>query len=75
MIVCVCHRVSDRDIHRAVHDGALSFEDVQADLGVATACGSCLDCARETWAEACSGTCRTLMPVRSAGIERTGAAA
>ena len=60
MIVCVCRRVSDRDIHRAVHDGARSFDDVQIDLGVATACGSCLDCAQATWAEACSRTCGAL---------------
>lgn len=53
MIVCVCRRVSDRDIHRAVHEGAGSFDALQSDLGVGTACGRCLDCARDAWAEAC----------------------
>ena len=52
MIVCVCRRVSDRDIHRAVHEGAGSFDALQSDLGVGTACGRCLDCARDAWAEA-----------------------
>jgi bacterioferritin-associated ferredoxin len=74
VIVCVCRRVSDRDIHRAVHEGARSFDDVQIDLGVATACGRCLDCAQTTWAEACSRTCGAL-PVRAAGVERAGVAA
>ena len=45
MIVCVCRRVSDRDIEREVHRGCPSFEDLQIDLGVATSCGTCTDCA------------------------------
>jgi bacterioferritin-associated ferredoxin len=49
MIVCICHRVSDRDIASAIHAGCLSFEDLQVDLGVATACGGCGDCARDTF--------------------------
>lgn len=49
MIVCVCHRVSDRDIARAVQDGCASFDELQFDLSVATACGKCHDCARETF--------------------------
>jgi bacterioferritin-associated ferredoxin len=70
VIVCICRRVSDRDIHLAVREGARSFEDVQGDLGVATACGSCLDCARSTWAEACGSP-----PDRAASLERAGVAA
>lgn len=49
MIVCVCHRVSDRDIEREVRRGCDRFEDLQIDLGVATACGACTDCAFETF--------------------------
>jgi bacterioferritin-associated ferredoxin len=49
MIVCVCHRVSDRDIARAAQDGCASFEELQFELSVATACGKCGDCARETF--------------------------
>ncbi len=46
MIVCVCNRVSDRDIARQVHAG-LDFSDIQLELGVATQCGQCEGCARE----------------------------
>ena len=53
MIVCVCRRISDRDIHRAARDGIGSFDELQSDLGVGTACGSCVDCALATWSEAC----------------------
>ncbi len=50
MVICICRRVSDRDIARAARDGCPSFEDLQVDLGVATCCGKCGDCARETFA-------------------------
>lgn len=46
MIVCVCRRVSDRDIARAVTAGCTSFDELQARTGVATGCGACRDCAR-----------------------------
>ena len=48
MIICVCHRVSDRDIAAAVRSGCDSFEALQAELKVATGCGRCGDCARDT---------------------------
>ena len=47
MIVCVCHRVSDRDIARAAHGGCASFDELQFELSVATSCGRCHDCAAE----------------------------
>lgn len=49
MIVCVCHRVSDRDIAHAVRAGCASFDELQDELRVATACGACGDCARQTF--------------------------
>jgi bacterioferritin-associated ferredoxin len=49
MIVCVCHRVSDRDIAHAVREGCGSFDELQDHLRVATACGACGDCARQTF--------------------------
>jgi bacterioferritin-associated ferredoxin len=49
MIVCICHRVSDRDIARAAQEGCSSFEELQDDLCVARACGACHDCARDTF--------------------------
>jgi len=49
MIVCVCHRVSDRDIARAAQQGCADFDELQLELSVATSCGRCDDCARETF--------------------------
>jgi bacterioferritin-associated ferredoxin len=52
MIVCVCRRVSDRQIQEAVADGAHSLECLQMDLGVATQCGRCADCASRVLCDA-----------------------
>ena len=45
MIVCVCRRVTDHQIRRAAAEGAVSLECLQFELGVATQCGRCADCA------------------------------
>lgn len=50
MIVCVCRRVSDREIVRHARAG-MSFDDIQFELGVATQCGQCEGCAREVVAQ------------------------
>jgi bacterioferritin-associated ferredoxin len=62
MIVCVCHRVSDREIARHARAG-MSFDDIQFELGVATQCGNCESCARDVVAQ-----CSANHPV--AAIER-----
>jgi bacterioferritin-associated ferredoxin len=49
MIVCICHRVSDRDIERVALQGCTRFEDLQDELRVGTSCGVCRDCARQTF--------------------------
>ena len=54
MIVCVCRRVSDREIARHARAG-MSFDDIQFELGVATQCGNCEGCAREVVAQCQSG--------------------
>ncbi|TAN10500.1 MAG: ferredoxin [Burkholderiaceae bacterium] len=54
MIVCVCNRISDREIARHVQAG-MDFSDIQLELGVGTCCGCCETCARELVA-ACGQT-------------------
>ena len=70
MIVCVCHRISDREIARHARAG-MDFDDIQFELGVATQCGQCEGCARDIVAQcnsaqpvaaiqkACGGACGT----------------
>lgn len=55
MYVCVCNGVTERDIHKAVRDGATSLEDLGAQLRVATCCGRCAGCAEDVLYEACGG--------------------
>jgi len=50
MIVCVCRRISDREIARHARAG-MSFDEVQLELGVATQCGQCEGCARDVVAQ------------------------
>jgi bacterioferritin-associated ferredoxin len=57
MIVCVCHRISDREIARHARAG-MNFDDIQFELGVATQCGQCESCARDVVAQ-----CNAIHPV------------
>ncbi|RYX96225.1 MAG: ferredoxin [Comamonadaceae bacterium] len=57
MIVCVCRRISDREIARHAHAG-MGFDEIQFELGVATQCGRCEGCARDVVAQ-CSASCPT----------------
>ena len=54
MIVCVCRRVSDREIARHARAG-MTFDEMQFELGVATQCGQCEGCARDVVAQ-CSAS-------------------
>jgi len=47
MFVCLCKAVTDTQIKRAVENGANSFSDIRAELGVATQCCKCVPEARE----------------------------
>ncbi|MCW5633208.1 MAG: (2Fe-2S)-binding protein [Rubrivivax sp.] len=58
MIICVCHRVTDRDIAREVAHGCTSFDDLQDATRVGTACGACREYALESFAAHVGGPCR-----------------
>lgn len=68
MIVCVCHRVSDREIEREVRAGCESFPALQDELGVGTACGSCVDCAVELFEKAKRGGSARACPAKAIPI-------
>lgn len=52
MYVCICNRVSDREIVDAVDSGLSSFDALRKELNVATCCGRCEDCARRIMSDA-----------------------
>lgn len=41
MYVCICKNVTEKDIERAIDDGAWSFDCLQQRLEVSTCCGQC----------------------------------
>ena len=69
MIVCVCRRVSDREIARHAHAG-MNFEDIQFELGVATQCGQCECVAREVVAQC--NACRPVAAIQLAASNAEG---
>lgn len=64
MIVCLCHRISDRDLQRAVREGVSCFEQLQDETRVASSCGCCHDCAREVFDEALRARADGAAPAR-----------
>ena len=56
MIVCVCRRITDHQIRAAAAEGAMSLECLKTELGVATQCGRCADCASRVLCDARSAT-------------------
>ena len=41
MYVCICNGITDKQIRRAVEDGAQSLQELREQLGVAGCCGQC----------------------------------
>lgn len=52
MYICVCKAVSQKRIHRAVEEGAVSLRDLKTMTGLGTCCGKCVPDARRTLGEA-----------------------
>ncbi|UUX95635.1 bacterioferritin-associated ferredoxin [Aquabacterium sp. J223] len=69
MIVCLCHRISDREIVQAARDGVTEFEALQDETCLSRNCGCCEAVAREIFeaacadAGACAGSCAARRPV------------
>jgi bacterioferritin-associated ferredoxin len=71
MIVCLCHRITDRDIQRAVASGLRCFEVLQDETRLASSCGCCHDCAREVFDAALEAPAPTVRrPTIALTVER-----
>ena len=51
MYVCVCNAITDKQIRKAAESGTTDLWGLQAKLGVASGCGSCMEVASEILAE------------------------
>jgi len=47
MYVCICNAITDKQIRSAAEAGARDLWALQAELGVASGCGSCKEMASE----------------------------
>ncbi len=52
MYVCMCHGITDHDIHREAAGGVASFAELQARTGCGDCCGCCQDEALATFDQA-----------------------
>ena len=41
MIICICNRISDRQIREAIDKGVHTFDEMRKMLPVSTNCGKC----------------------------------
>lgn len=62
MIVCVCLRISDRQITTRALEGCQSFDELQFDTGVATRCGTCRPSAVEVFEQHKATEASTAVP-------------
>jgi bacterioferritin-associated ferredoxin len=51
MYVCICNAITDKQIRAAAKGGTTDLWGLQAELGVASGCGSCKEVASEILAE------------------------
>lgn len=47
MIVCVCNRITEKEVRDAAHTGATTPEQAYACVGCEVQCGCCLDYAQD----------------------------
>jgi bacterioferritin-associated ferredoxin len=64
MIVCVCKGVSDRDVARAITDGATSIADVTRCTRAGSGCGSCHVAIQQSLDMAAGRTAKPLITLR-----------
>jgi bacterioferritin-associated ferredoxin len=69
LIVCHCRFATDREIRRAVREGATSLREVGATCGAASGCGGCVDAVLEIIAtELGSSAPRAVDTIRSPAL-------
>lgn len=58
MYVCICNKVTDKQIQQAAKKGVCSVDSLCKTLKVASCCGKCRDCAKQVLDEALTGNWR-----------------
>ena len=63
MIVCHCHKVSDREIRTAVREGASTVDAVGARVSAGTGCGGCRPLIGALVARESRASARKVLPI------------
>ena len=53
MYICICNAVTERQVRECAQQGTRSVDELTYQLGVASGCGRCRECAAELLREAC----------------------
>ncbi len=61
MIICICRGKSDRDVNRAIDNGAAALRDLQR-CGIGDQCGSCHNALKGMLARAAAAPAEQLCP-------------
>lgn len=46
MYICICKKITDKQIHQEIENGATTLDELSNRLGVASQCGKCGKCVR-----------------------------
>ncbi|WP_052378513.1 (2Fe-2S)-binding protein [Polycyclovorans algicola] len=73
MIICVCKRLSCRDVNAAVDNGARTWAELRSELGIASTCGRCACEARAVMRQRLQGhsAAASVMPSLATGAAVT----
>jgi len=75
MYICICNAVTERQVRACVDAGAVTLDDLQIDLGVATCCGTCAATASEYLPGGrCSSVCASVCHASAVGLPAQGVA-
>ncbi|MGO2232545.1 bacterioferritin [Marinomonas sp. UCMA 3892] len=47
MYVCICNRVSDREIKASIQEGATTMRELYKEHSIGSQCGKCCQCAKK----------------------------
>jgi bacterioferritin-associated ferredoxin len=61
MYVCICRVVTDREVRHCAEQGVDSLRGLRRELGVASECGKCAQCALQILREVHSGNASGLV--------------
>jgi bacterioferritin-associated ferredoxin len=68
LIVCHCRLATDREIRRAVREGATSLHEVGASCGAASGCGGCAEAVLDIIAAELGTAPRAVDTIRSPAL-------